>query len=55
LETHPQAWQAFQGLPPSHQRQYMSWVLSAKKGETQQKRLAEVIDTLEQGKKLGLK
>jgi len=55
LEAHPQAWQAFQSLPPSHQRQYMSWVLSAKKGETQQKRLAEVIDTLEQGKKLGLK
>lgn len=55
LEGNPQAWQAFQHLPPSHQRQYMSWVLSAKRHETQQKRLAEVIRTLEEGKKLGLK
>ena len=55
LESNPRAWDNFQRLPPSHQRQYMSWVLSAKKAETQEKRLAEIIAVLEQGKKMGLK
>jgi uncharacterized protein YdeI (YjbR/CyaY-like superfamily) len=55
IQNNAQAWQAFEHLQPSHQRQYMSWVLSAKRTETQQKRLAEMIATLEQGKKLGLK
>ena len=55
VESNPRAWENFQRLPPSHQRQYMSWVLSAKKVETQQKRLDEVIAVLEQGKRLGLK
>ena len=55
VESNPRAWENFQRLPPSHQRQYMSWVLSAKKVETQQKRLDEVIAVLEQGERLGLK
>jgi len=55
MEANPRAWQNFQQLPPSQQRLYMGWVLSAKKDETRQKRLAEIIFTLEQGKKLGLK
>jgi uncharacterized protein YdeI (YjbR/CyaY-like superfamily) len=55
LEANPRAWENFQHLPPSHQRQYLSWVLSAKKVETQQKRLTEVMAVLEQGKRLGLK
>ena len=55
VESNPRAWENFQRLPPSHQRQYLSWVLSAKKTETQQKRLEEVIKVLEEGKKLGLK
>jgi uncharacterized protein YdeI (YjbR/CyaY-like superfamily) len=55
LKSNPHAWENFQSLPPSHQRQYLSWVLSARKVETQQKRLAEIIQTLEAGKVLGLK
>jgi uncharacterized protein YdeI (YjbR/CyaY-like superfamily) len=55
LQCQPRAWENFQLLSPSLQRQYLSWVLSAKKIETQQKRLAEVIITLDQGKRLGLK
>jgi uncharacterized protein YdeI (YjbR/CyaY-like superfamily) len=55
VEANQLAWENFQRLAPSYQRQYMSWVLSAKRVETQQKRLAEVITLLEQGKKLGLK
>jgi uncharacterized protein YdeI (YjbR/CyaY-like superfamily) len=55
LQTHPLAWAFFQKLPPSHRRQYSGWVMDAKKEETRQKRLKEVIDKLEQGKTLGLK
>jgi uncharacterized protein YdeI (YjbR/CyaY-like superfamily) len=55
LKANMKAWGSFQQLAPSQQRQYIGWVLSAKKVETQQKRLAEVIAVLEQGKKLGLK
>ena len=55
VEANQRAWENFQRLAPSYQRQYMSWVMSARKAETQQKRLAEVITLLEQGKKLGLK
>ena len=55
VEANQRARENFQRLAPSYQRQYMSWVLSAKRVETQQKRLAEVITLLEQGKKLGLK
>ena len=55
VEANQRAWENFQRLTPSYQRQYISWVLSAKRVETQQKRLAEVITLLEQGKKLGFK
>ena len=55
LKANQPAWENFQRLASSQQRQYAGWVLSAKKIETQQKRLAEVIAVLEQGKKLGQK
>jgi len=55
VESNPRAWENFQRLPPSHQGQFLSWVLSAKKTETQPKRLEEVIKVLEEGKELGLK
>lgn len=55
LESNPCAWENFQRLRPSLQRQYLSWALSAKKVETQQKRLKEVIDTLAEGKQLAQK
>ena len=51
LAVHPRALEAFQHLAPSHQRQYVAWVLSAKRVETQNKRLAEVLARLEQGLK----
>jgi uncharacterized protein YdeI (YjbR/CyaY-like superfamily) len=51
----PEAGEFFQTLPPSLRRQYMSWVISAKKDETRERRLVELISTLARGKRLGLK
>lgn len=45
----------FQGLAPSYQRNYIAWIMHAKKDETRQRRLREAIALLEQNKKLGLK
>ena len=55
LKTDAAAWQAFQKLPPSHQRRYLGWIASAKRVETQQKRLTEAIAMLASGQRLGLK
>ncbi len=55
LKEHPAAWQNFNMLPPSHRRNYIGWIMSAKREETRQKRLMEAIELLAQGKRLGLK
>jgi uncharacterized protein YdeI (YjbR/CyaY-like superfamily) len=55
LRDRPQAWTAFKRLAPSHRREYVRWVHSAKRPETREKRLRESIGLLEAGQKLGLK
>jgi uncharacterized protein YdeI (YjbR/CyaY-like superfamily) len=55
LRQDEQAWATFSKLPPSHQRQYVGWIMSAKKEETRQRRLEEALSRLAQGEKLGLK
>ncbi|TFG77127.1 MAG: bacteriocin-protection protein, partial [Chrysiogenales bacterium] len=45
----------FESLAPSYRRLYCRWVASAKKEETRQKRLAELVATMRVGRKLGLK
>lgn len=45
----------FQTLAPSYRRLFCGWVASAKKEETRQKRLAEMLATLRSRRKLGLK
>jgi uncharacterized protein YdeI (YjbR/CyaY-like superfamily) len=54
LQTSPLAWENFCKLPPSHQRRYVGWITSAKREETQQKRIQEAITLLEQNKRLGI-
>jgi uncharacterized protein YdeI (YjbR/CyaY-like superfamily) len=49
------AWNYFQTLAPSYCRLYSRWVASAKKEETRQKRLAELVATMRAGRKLGMK
>jgi len=44
------AWEFFRAQPPWYQRTASWWVISAKKEETQQKRLAQLIKDSEEGK-----
>lgn len=55
LKQNPQAWANFEKLAPSHRREYLGWVAEAKREETRKRRMQEVANTLEQGKKLGMK
>ncbi len=45
----------FDSLAPSYRRLYIGWVDSAKREETRRKRLAEMLDSLRAGRKLGMK
>ena len=45
----------FTSLAPSYRHQYVGWVDSAKKEETRQRRLAEMLALLRSGQKLGMK
>jgi uncharacterized protein YdeI (YjbR/CyaY-like superfamily) len=49
------AWTAFNRLAPSHRREYVRWIHSAKRRETRERRVQESIALLASGKKLGLK
>jgi uncharacterized protein YdeI (YjbR/CyaY-like superfamily) len=55
LKINPQAEATFNALSPSHQKQYLGWIITAKRSETRQKRVAEAIHLLSEGKKLGLR
>jgi uncharacterized protein YdeI (YjbR/CyaY-like superfamily) len=45
----------FDRLAPSHRRQYVGWVCSAKREDTRKRRMKEVITLLSQGQRLGMK
>jgi uncharacterized protein YdeI (YjbR/CyaY-like superfamily) len=45
----------FQKLPPSCRRQYVLWIMNAKREVTIKKRISEAIVLLKENKKLGLK
>jgi len=55
LKTVPLAWENFKQLAPSYRRAYVSWIDSAKRDETRERRLREALELLEAGKKLGMK
>lgn len=55
LAADPEAWGFYQTLAPSYRRLYGRWVASAKKEETRQKRLTDLIATMRSKRKLGLK
>jgi len=55
LRRDPAAWAAFERLAPSHRRNYVLWIDSAKREETRQRRIAEAIARLRAGQTLGLK
>jgi uncharacterized protein YdeI (YjbR/CyaY-like superfamily) len=54
LRRHKGMLKAFRSLAPSHRKQYLWWIDSAKRAETRQKRIAALIDYLAgRGKPLG--
>ncbi len=55
LKANGKAWSNFNKLAPSYRKNYIGWLQSAKKPETREKRLKELINLLEENKKLGMK
>jgi uncharacterized protein YdeI (YjbR/CyaY-like superfamily) len=55
LKTNLRAWQHFQSLAPTHRRDFVVWIHTAKRPETRERRIRESIELLSAGKKLGLK
>jgi uncharacterized protein YdeI (YjbR/CyaY-like superfamily) len=54
LVANRKAWEHFQSLAPSYRRNYIAWIMDAKREETRVRRLREAIALLAQNKKLGL-
>ena len=55
LTENPEAAQFFESLAPTYRKQYIGWIATAKRPETREKRAAEALRLLSEGKKLGLK
>lgn len=51
LAANPRAKAAFEGFAPSHRREYLEWIVEAKREETRAKRLAQAVEWLTEGKK----
>jgi uncharacterized protein YdeI (YjbR/CyaY-like superfamily) len=54
FQTNAAAWAFFQAQPPGYRHTAAFWVMSAKREETRQKRLATLIDDSEHGRRIGL-
>jgi uncharacterized protein YdeI (YjbR/CyaY-like superfamily) len=55
LKSNSKAWEFFRALAPTHRRDFVVWIHTAKRPETREKRIRESIARLAAGKKLGLK
>jgi len=55
LRANPRAWKFFRELAPTHRRNFVVWIHTAKRPETRARRIRESISLLAAGKKLGLK
>jgi len=55
FETNVRAWQHFQALAPTHRRDFVVWIHTAKRPETRERRIRESIKLLSARIKLGLK
>jgi len=50
LEKNKKALAAFDDFSPSHRREYIEWITGAKSDETRQRRLAQAIEWMAEGK-----
>lgn len=55
LEQHLKAQEFFNTLTKTDQKQYNTWIATAKRPETRENRITESIELLEMGQKLGLR
>lgn len=55
LESGGKIWENYNKLAPSHKRNYIGWIMSAKKEETRKRRFDEFLRCMEQNKKPGMK
>ncbi len=55
LKANKKAWKHFNNLAPGHKKQYVGWLMSAKRPETRKRRLKEAIRLLAGNRKLGMK
>jgi uncharacterized protein YdeI (YjbR/CyaY-like superfamily) len=51
LQAHTTAQANFDAFAPSHRREYLEWVTSAKREDTRAKRIAQAVAWLDEGKK----
>jgi hypothetical protein len=51
LDAAPEAAATFDGFPPSCRREYVEWVIEAKRPETRAKRVAQTVEWLAEGKR----
>ena len=51
LDAEPKAAATFDGFPPGARRDYLEWVTEAKRAETREKRIAQAVEWLAEGKK----
>lgn len=50
LRSNPAALATFEGFAPSHRRDYLDWILDAKREETRVRRIAQAVEWLAEGK-----
>jgi hypothetical protein len=50
LKKAPKAAKTFKEFPPSHRREYIQWITEAKQEATRQKRIAQTVEWLAEGK-----
>ena len=46
LRSNTAALSTFEGLPPSHKREYLTWIDEAKRDDTRKRRIAGMIERL---------
>ncbi|MFO6447140.1 YdeI/OmpD-associated family protein [Erythrobacter sp. NE805] len=51
LDAAPAARAAFDAFAPSHRREYVEWIAEAKRDETRDKRIAQAVEWLSEGRK----
>jgi uncharacterized protein YdeI (YjbR/CyaY-like superfamily) len=54
LKMNNVAWKNFNSFAPSYQKQYILWVMSAKREETRQRRIQQTVALSEKNKKTGM-